>query len=447
MKHLWVSLLCLLSAGAVAADKAGEVVFTVGEAAVHHGSVLKPLKRGDVLEAGDTLVTGGNGYVHLRMVDQGFVSLRPASRLLIEQYRYDPANPRNNAIKYKLEEGVMRSVTGKGGEAAKDRFRLNTPVAAIGIRGTDFTVFTSAQETRVSIRRGGVAVSPFNAQCQAAALGPCTGSSVLDLLAGKVDQVLQVHKQDAVPQLKHDQNKKLAPDSVAPPLPEENTQPVTTGAIKHNDPSAASMAAVLPGDETLTDVATSKPLPKVSALQPANTGPVTPVTPPAPIIYAKLDWGRWGDSKTNALLAFDHDVIDTGYPEYVLSRSKDVVSLPDKGSFNFKLTDSVAAVIDPNSGAHSPATVNNGALTVDFANHAYTTDLTVSAPALNSPVQLHSSNNNLARDGTFNGELTASNNMKVTGALSGDGNQAGYGFDTGDALKNTRIKGMTMWTH
>ena len=34
----------------------------------------------------------------------------------------------------------MRSITGQWGEAARDRFRLNTPIAAIGVRGTDFIV-------------------------------------------------------------------------------------------------------------------------------------------------------------------------------------------------------------------------------------------------------------------------------------------------------------------
>lgn len=431
MKQFLLALLGLFSCAAWAAEPAGNVVFTVGAASILHAGASTPLKRGDAVMAGDTLETGANGYIQIRTVDQGFISLRPSSRLIIEQYRYDPSNPRNNAIKYLLQAGVMRSVTGQGGEAAKDRFRLNTPVAAIGIRGTDFSVYTTSQETRVNILRGGVAVSPLNANCQAASFGPCNGASVLNLFAGNLDQVLQVHQHDVKPLLIQD-GRKLAPDTVAPALPEEKDN-VPSGASAVKPSSQSTIAALLPSDSTLADVTQSP-----SLIQPASP-PGPPVPPP---VLARIEWGRWGSGPNsgNDLLTPDRELIDLN-SLYVLTRTRDTMALPEKGVFDFNLTGAEAGITNYGVKVDS-ATVSNGALQVDFGKGTYATSLTVTAPTLPAAVAL-SSSNSVGRDGKFGGNLV-NGNMSVSGALSGDGTSAGYLFTS--PLNDGRVvEGVTSW--
>lgn len=70
---------------------------------------------------------------------------------------------------------------------------MNTPVAAIGISGTDFTVFTDRQKSSVSIRQGGVVVSPFTDGCDRAALGACDGSQVVRLFASNQQALAEVN--------------------------------------------------------------------------------------------------------------------------------------------------------------------------------------------------------------------------------------------------------------
>ena len=50
----------------------------------------------------------------------------------------DEANPSDSQVKLNLIEGTARAVSGEAAKAAKERFRLNTPIAAIGVRGTDY---------------------------------------------------------------------------------------------------------------------------------------------------------------------------------------------------------------------------------------------------------------------------------------------------------------------
>jgi hypothetical protein len=443
MKHVLIALLSVVSSATWAADLAGNVVFTAGDAQIRHGSEQKQLKRGDPLYAGDVLVTGSSGYIHVRTVDQGFVSLRPSSRLTIEQYHYNPDAPSENAIKFRLEDGVMRSVTGKGGEAAKDRFRLNTPVAAIGIRGTDFTVFTSAAETRVSIRRGGVAVSPFNSNCLSTALGPCSGSSVMNMFAGKLDQVLQVHRNDAAPVIKHDLGRKLSPDSVAPPLPEEKDSQSSLNAIS---------TILYPSDTTLVDVAAVKPATSVHSTSVTPTPPVVvPPTPPAPVPSGppkELQWGRWADTGVIPALAPDQELI-VANERWVISRSAGSMALPDKGSFNFNLANSEAWVLSAQGSVmDNNAAISNANLTVNFDKRTFNTGFTVTSSALPSAVNL-SASNSFGSNGQLNAVPIMGNgqgNMVVSGALSGDGKTAAYNFmSTAYIPGGQQIKGFTAW--
>src|SRR6202008_1200156 len=103
------------------------------------------------VQEGDELVTGADGYIYVKTVDSGFLVLRPNSRARIVTYRIDAANPANSQVKFELLKGVARSITGQGIKQARQNFRFNTPVAAIGVRGTGFVVRTNEQTSFVTV--------------------------------------------------------------------------------------------------------------------------------------------------------------------------------------------------------------------------------------------------------------------------------------------------------
>ncbi len=222
----------------------GEVIFTVGEVKVLGSNT--PLKRGDALAVGQTLLTGSNGHVHIRFIDQAFVSVRPGSELRIEQYAYDQAEPKNNRIKFSLVKGTSRFITGKAGQAAKQNFRLNTPVAAVGIRGTDFVAQVANDVTRVAVQQGGVSVSPFNQDCTMQALGACGGLQSRDLAGSLTGQFLEVQA-------------RLAPQLILPAL---GKQPFalprpTTGFVSFSLADAKALGQV--GDGAFEPATISNP--------------------------------------------------------------------------------------------------------------------------------------------------------------------------------------------
>ena len=102
----------------------GEATMVIGTARITNAlgqSVVAD--KGVAIRVGDRIETEAGGHVHLRFVDGGRVSVRPASRLQIESYSHSSDKPALSAIKFRLDEGVVRSITGTWGEAARDRFR------------------------------------------------------------------------------------------------------------------------------------------------------------------------------------------------------------------------------------------------------------------------------------------------------------------------------------
>lgn len=198
---------------AVMATPAGDVLLAVGPAYVQTANgEVHPARKGLQVAAGERIMTRTGGYVHVRMRDGGLVAIRPDSVLDIQVFEYPVDHPEKGRVRYRLQQGVARSVTGAIGEANKEAFRMNTPVAAIGVRGTDFVTQTDTLVTRVSINSGAVVVAPFanNQGCKAEGFGACL-SNALVLRAGKEVGYVEVGAQDGAPRLRKEQRLPLPP--------------------------------------------------------------------------------------------------------------------------------------------------------------------------------------------------------------------------------------------
>ena len=228
--RLFLNAMLMLASGALFAGEAADVVFTAGDARI----ASRLARVGDHIGEGDALATGGDGYLYLKTRDNGFFILRPNSSGRIVAYQIDTKDPANSRMKLELQQGVGRHVSGDAVKNARQNFRFNTPVAAIGVRGTDFTVFANAETTRVAVLSGGVVVSPLSGNCAASGVGPCDGALSRELFADKTGHILQVDR-GQIPVLLKGLDK--SPDAAAPP--------------RANEPKANSSA----GDKAMSDSA------------------------------------------------------------------------------------------------------------------------------------------------------------------------------------------------
>ena len=92
---------------------------------------------GDALREGDTLSTGRDSWALLDMVDGATFTLRPQTRLRFDAYSYSESSVSDNKSFLSLLTGTFRAVTGAIGMINRAGYKVVTPSATVGIRGTD----------------------------------------------------------------------------------------------------------------------------------------------------------------------------------------------------------------------------------------------------------------------------------------------------------------------
>lgn len=93
---------------------------------------------------GDTLVTAANSRVTLLLEDESRLTLAAQSRMTIERAVSDPAARRRDT-RLRLALGRLRAVVSK--MTGKNFYRIQTPAATAGVRGTDFALAVTSSRT------------------------------------------------------------------------------------------------------------------------------------------------------------------------------------------------------------------------------------------------------------------------------------------------------------
>ena len=128
--------LWLCAGAAFAANIAGQVELVEGEVKIVGGNGTERVPQvGDNVMEGDTLQSGKSGELHMRMQDNGFIALRPSTKIKIEAYQAKGTD--SDSSVFSLLAGTFRSITGWIGKYNRKNYSIRTPTSTIGIRGTD----------------------------------------------------------------------------------------------------------------------------------------------------------------------------------------------------------------------------------------------------------------------------------------------------------------------
>jgi hypothetical protein len=451
----------------------GKATMVIGLAyLVSDGGEVSAMDRGAVVRVGDRIETSANGHVHLRFADGGLVSVRPESRLQIQKYSYNQGQPEAGGIKFKLEQGVVRSITGAWGEAARERFRLNTPLAAIGVKGTDFVVSANATTTLASVYAGAIVMAPLLGDCQAT-LGPCVTGAERLLTQDMKGQMVSLVGAQGTPQLVASTDVMGRQLAVAEPTVRNDAPVKSSGqsgaaganagasaSVSANNSSASSSSsnviAPLLGDRSTgvayADVQSASSLGGQIARAAAAPEAKPPVILPPEVkqlVWANmLAMAQLGDtiSKSYADVAKMKGYQGTvGNFEYGLYRDASNASTgmlnAAEPSANFRLAGGAAQVLSTDiRGVTSTevANINSGTLSVDFAKSTFATQLQVQVPKLGQ--ETVSSTGVVQSNGVFRG---GNDTTFLAGALSLNGTEAGYFFEK--TIASGQLRGITLW--
>lgn len=137
-----LAALVLMPLEAEAQARAGEVESLRGVVVAQlPGEPPRSLAAGAALREGEQLQSAPASSAVLRLDDGTRLTLRPDSRMVLRTWRYKATAPgeeptSDNTLVLDLLRGGLRAVTGLVTRSGPDAARIQTPVAAIGIRGT-----------------------------------------------------------------------------------------------------------------------------------------------------------------------------------------------------------------------------------------------------------------------------------------------------------------------
>lgn len=142
------------------ADIAGRVVMANGQVtAVDASGNSRVLQRRSTINEQDTIITDTNSKVQIRFIDQGLITLNEKSQLNIQAYQQSKNEGDSGQVLLELVEGGFRSLTGTIGKGTPEAYKVITPAASIGIRGTLYSIQLQDDLLLAAVWQGGIRVS------------------------------------------------------------------------------------------------------------------------------------------------------------------------------------------------------------------------------------------------------------------------------------------------
>ena len=157
-----IGLVAVLTASPVCAQT------RVGEAAVVKNEVLRvaassttQINVGDGLVRDEVVRTGLDSAARLVMADSTNLSLGPSATLKLDRTVFDDEHHYRD-VAVRLTSGAFRFVTGHSDKAA---YKITTPLATIGVRGTTLDILSQRGQTIVNLQHGAASVCTVSFEC------------------------------------------------------------------------------------------------------------------------------------------------------------------------------------------------------------------------------------------------------------------------------------------
>lgn len=127
------------------------------------GTDVRELKTGFRVHRNELLQTGPEAQAELKLDDNTKLALGPDAELLLDEYAV-AAGSDTKSIAVKLLKGTLRFLTGKN---ASETYKIETPSATIGVRGTVLDIYTAPDgNTLVLLHNGEVEVCSRARTCR-----------------------------------------------------------------------------------------------------------------------------------------------------------------------------------------------------------------------------------------------------------------------------------------
>lgn len=144
----------------IKASAVGRVVWVKGSfmARSINGEDRK-LEKASIIYEHDVLITGNNAKAQIVFTDNSLMTFNADTRFVVEDYEFEEKKQGKGKYFMRLIEGGFRTITGLIATSDPDSYQVNTPVATIGVRGTDYAVYVKGGELFIGYYKGSPCVS------------------------------------------------------------------------------------------------------------------------------------------------------------------------------------------------------------------------------------------------------------------------------------------------
>jgi hypothetical protein len=154
----------VVAAGAEAADGIGKATSVATAVTGNSSGAPRLLNKGDQIFLNEQIETDSKGIGQFEFLDNTKLAVGPGSKVKIDQFVYTGGKSAS-AVTVELGRGAFRFISG---DSNKQAYRIVTPGATIGVRGTTFDVFVADNgEMAVAMINGQVELCPRGGSCRA----------------------------------------------------------------------------------------------------------------------------------------------------------------------------------------------------------------------------------------------------------------------------------------
>jgi hypothetical protein len=139
MPILVLGFLLAVTQPVLAADDAGTIKTSKGDAHIARGSESLPAAVGSSLQVSDRLVTGADGVVGITLKDNTRLTAGPNTTMDLNAFHFD-ATTHAGAMDARVQNGSLAVISGKIAKANPGKVRFSTPSVTLGVRGTNFII-------------------------------------------------------------------------------------------------------------------------------------------------------------------------------------------------------------------------------------------------------------------------------------------------------------------
>lgn len=159
--HIMVSIIIsLLLLGTAYAESSplpipvGRVVWVKGDSlkATMANKEVRLLQKQSIIYLHDVLTTNADTTAEIVFTDNTLMTFQPNTKFSIDQYSFSRQKKNNSVGKsvMQLIEGGFRTITGLIAKTNSSDYQVKTPIATIGVRGTDYAIYIKNGELYVA---------------------------------------------------------------------------------------------------------------------------------------------------------------------------------------------------------------------------------------------------------------------------------------------------------